>query len=59
MQALQKAAKKDGIVWLSVISSAPGRQGYVEGPEADQLTKTRDAQPAAVLLDPKGKIGRL
>jgi len=57
MQATQKDARKDGIVWLSVISSAPGRQGYVEGPEADALTKSRDAAPNAVLLDPKGTIG--
>jgi len=59
MQATQKAARKDGIVWLSVISSAPGRQGHVEGQRADQLTQSRNAQPSAVLLDPKGKIGRL
>ncbi|MDD9878022.1 MAG: redoxin domain-containing protein [Magnetovibrio sp.] len=58
MQSTQKAARKDGIVWLSVISSAPGRQGYVEGAEADRLTKVRNAAPDAVLLDPKGVIGR-
>jgi len=59
MQATQKAARQDGVVWLSVISSAPGRQGHVEGTQADKLTKSRDAAPSAVILDPKGKIGRL
>ncbi len=58
MQALQREATGQGIVWLSVISSAPGTQGYVEGPEANRLSKERDAVPSAVLLDPKGEVGR-
>jgi peroxiredoxin len=59
MQALQKKLTGEGIVWLTVISSAPGTQGYVKGPEADELTRSRGAAPTAVLLDPEGKIGRL
>lgn len=59
MQMTQKAAAKDGIVWLSVISSAPGEQGFVSGPEADQLTKSRGAEPTKVILDATGQIGRL
>lgn len=59
MQKTQKSAKKDGVVWLSVVSSAPGLEGHVSGGEADALTKKRDAHPAAVLLDPDGKLGRL
>lgn len=59
MQALQKQATGDGVVWLSIISSAPGRQGHVVGAEADRLTRTRGAAPSAVILDPKGTIGRL
>lgn len=58
MQALQREAMDKDVVWLSVISSAPGRQGYVEGVEANRLSKERDAVPTAVLLDPKGKVGR-
>ncbi|MCG6943553.1 MAG: thioredoxin family protein [Thiohalocapsa sp.] len=58
MQALQKAATAAGYVWLSVISSAPGKQGNVSPAEADALTKSRDAAPTAVLLDPRGTIGR-
>lgn len=58
MQALQKEAAAAGIIWLSVISSAPGEQGYVSGSEADRLTRERGAQPAAVLLDPTGTIGK-
>src|SRR5258708_5214206 len=59
MQSLQELAQKSGVVWLSVISSAPGKQGYVNGPGADALTQSRGAAPAAVLLDPSGTGRRL
>jgi peroxiredoxin len=59
MQNMQALAQKNGIVWLTVISSAPGKQGYVNGPAADALTQSRKAVPAAVLLDPTGTVGRL
>jgi len=59
MQSIQALAQKNGVVWLSVISSAPGKQGYVNGPAADALTESRRAAPTAVLLDPKGTLGRL
>ena len=59
MQAIQKAATDDGVVWLSVISSAPGKQGHVDGAGANALTTDRGASPTAVLLDPAGDIGRL
>ena len=58
MQKLQKTATSDGVVWLSVVSSAPGQQGNVNGQKANQLTKSRNAAPTAVLLDPEGTIGR-
>ena len=59
MQSVQKLAQKDGVVWLSIISSAPGKQGFVYGPAADALTRSRGAAPTAVLLDPMGSVGRL
>ncbi len=59
MQTLQKEAAAKGIVWLTIISSAPGSQGYVSGDEANRLTKTHGATPAAVVLDPEGKVGHL
>ena len=58
MQTLQKDMAKEGIVWLSVISSPVGEQGHVEGAKANELTKSRDAAPAAVLLDPNSKVAR-
>jgi peroxiredoxin len=59
MQALQAAATGAGAVWLTVVSSRPGAQGHVESLEADRLTDSRKARPTAVLLDPKGQLGRL
>ncbi|MCC6469637.1 MAG: thioredoxin family protein [Alphaproteobacteria bacterium] len=59
MQALQKKCAGQGVVWLSVVSSAPGNQGYVTAPEANEHVKAVGASPAAVLLDADGKVGRL
>jgi peroxiredoxin len=59
MQALQQQFTAQGVAWLSVISSAPGEQGYVTGPEADRLSAQRKAAPTAVLLDPSGTLGHL
>ena len=58
MQKTQKAARAMGAVWLSIISSAPGRQGHVDGAGANRLTEGRGASPSHVILDPKGAIGR-
>jgi peroxiredoxin len=59
MQALQRETTSNGLIWLSVISSAPGKQGHVSPAQANELTARRDAAPSAVLLDPEGKVGRL
>ncbi len=59
MQALQKKYTGQGVAWLSVVSSAPGNQGYVTAAEAEQHVKAAGAAPTAVLLDADGKVGRL
>jgi len=59
MQKLQKQATGKGVVWLSVVSSAPGNQGFVDGKKANDLSKSRSASPTAVLIDADGKLGRL
>ena len=59
MQALQKEATSKGIVWLSIISSAPGKQGHVSAAQANELTQSRHAAPSAVILDESSAIGRL
>ena len=59
MQALQREATAQGVVWLTLISSAKGEQGYVTAGQADELTTSRKAAPTAVLLDEPGVVGRM
>jgi peroxiredoxin len=59
MQKLQKQATADGVVWLSIISSRPGKQGHVSGAKANELTQSRNAAPTAVILDETSEIGLL
>jgi peroxiredoxin len=58
MQTLQRKYTKVGVVWLSVISSAEGKQGFVTSGEG--LTdKTKNQSVATdILLDPKGTVGQ-
>ncbi len=58
MQAIQRDAAQDGVIWLQVISSAPGLEGHVDGKQAEALNAQRSAAPGGILLDPDGKIGR-
>ena len=57
MQSLQKELTGKGAVWLTVVSSAPGKQGHVSAAQADDLTASRQAAPSEVILDEDGKIG--
>lgn len=59
MQSLQTKATDDGVVWMSIVSSAPGKQGHVSGADANELTESRNAAPSYVLLDESGDVGRL
>jgi len=59
MEAQQREWTAKGVIWLSVISSAPGEQGYVTPAEENTYLKTMHAAPTAALLDPNGTIGRL
>ncbi len=59
MQSLQKEYTAKGVVWLSVISSAPGKEGYGTPQEINQKNKEAGNLATGVILDPEGKIGRL
>jgi len=59
MQALQKEWTAKGVVWFTVISSAPGQQGYVTSSQENAYLDQVHASPTAVLMDPDGKLGRL
>ena len=59
MQSLQKETTKEGVVWLTIVSSAEGKQGYTKPQEANAIIEAKDAHATARILDPSGKIGHL
>ncbi len=59
MQALQAEFTGKDVVWLSIISSAEGKQGYSTPEEANAGLAAHGAKPTALLLDPKGEVGKL
>jgi len=58
MQLTQNVVKEAGDIWISVISSAPGKQGHVSGDQANALSVSRNAHPDYVIIDESGEIGR-
>lgn len=59
MQKLQKLWTGKGVIWLTVISSAPGEQGYVTAAQENDYLQRMNAAPTAALLDPNGDLGHL
>ncbi len=58
-QAMQKEYTKRGVIWLSVVSSGPGRQGYMSAEKADDVAREKGAAPTAIIRDTTGVLGRL
>ncbi len=58
MQATQKALTGDGVVWLQIVSSAEGKQGYVTAAEGEALREAQKMASTAMLLDASGEVGR-
>lgn len=58
MQKLQKAANDNGVVWISIVSSAEGRQGHVSAEEAKKIASDAGAVPTHKILDASGEIGQ-
>jgi hypothetical protein len=59
MQRLQKQWTSQGVVWFTILSSAPGKQGYATASEENDFLAKEQAAPTAALLDPSGAIGHL
>ncbi len=59
MQKLQKKYTGEGVVWLSIVSSAPGKQGHMSPADTNKTKTEKGAAPTAVLLDEDGKVGKL
>jgi peroxiredoxin len=58
MQKLQKAYTGKGVVWLSVNTSAPGKQGNYAPAEINAKLKASGASPSAYLMDTEGSLGK-
>ncbi len=59
MQMLQEKYTAQGVVWLAVVSSAPGKQGHYEPDEMNAVSAEQGSKASAVLLDPSGQVGHL
>jgi hypothetical protein len=58
MGKLQQAYTEKGVVWLSIASSAPGKQGNHPPDEWTEIQKERNAHPSALLLDPAATVAK-
>ena len=58
MQKLQEEFTGKGVVWLTINSSAPFRQGHLTPEEANAKITEWKMKPTALLLDPDGKAGQ-
>lgn len=59
MQNLQNEYAKKGVIWLSICSSAPGKQGSCSGSEHETVFRLKKSAPQCILVDPTGQVGRL
>lgn len=58
-QAMQREYTNRGVIWLSVVSSGPGRQGYTTAEKAEDMARDKGAAPTAIIRDTAGVLGRL
>ena len=58
MQKLQKEAMSKNVVWLSIISSAPGKQGHSTPAQALKDKNTNQSKATHILIDEDGKVGK-
>ncbi len=59
MPALQREYTAQDVVWLSVVSSAPGTQGYYEPEAMNERNQAMGGVQTAILLDPEGDVGKM
>ena len=59
MPRIQSELTGQGVVWLAVVSSAPGKQGHFPGPEMDARGASYGSEASAVLMDESGDVGRI
>lgn len=58
MQALQAEMAEKGVIWLSICSSAPGKQGWMSAEDQLKTIEEKEIKAHAVLIDEDGTVGR-
>ena len=58
MQSLQQRYTDEGVVWLSICSSAPGKQGHMDDDGWNASVEERGSNQSAVLIDETGLVGK-
>ncbi|MDQ2986951.1 MAG: redoxin domain-containing protein [Armatimonadota bacterium] len=58
MQETQKELVEKGVVWLTIVSSKEGAQGYVTPEQANEIMKEKKGVPSFILHDPSGVVGK-
>lgn len=58
MQKLQEEFTGKGVVWLTIDSSAPGKEGHLTAEQAEKQITDWKMKSTALLLDPDGKAGQ-
>jgi peroxiredoxin len=59
MQKLQKDYTSKDVVWLSIVSSAPGKQGHMSADETNKTKAEKKSAATAILIDEDGAVGKL
>lgn len=59
MQGLQKEYTGKDVVWLSIVSSAPGKQGHMSPEETNKAKEEKVSAATAILIDEDGTVGKL
>ena len=59
MQNLQDTYTDKDVVWLSICSSAPGKQGNLPMSDINDQLVEYNANPSAYLIDQSGEVGQL
>lgn len=58
MQRIQRDAMAQGVTWITILSSAPGKQGYLDARGATYFTAQKNSTPSVKVLDPSGAVAR-
>lgn len=59
MQSVQKQATADGVVWVTIVSSAKGKQGNYPAAELKKIYADKKSSLSNLIIDESGEIGKL